>query len=397
MELLAYKEIFVPEAPEGGIVNGAISYTSREGMELIHIFGVVVGSDRYDLFKERFSPDNGLSWSQPVEIREFKSSRGSGGVWRCCEISLFLDEKTDTLLRFFGKGFYPDDVPKMARPYLFYQVFDRNKKAWSSPREVKGEADSGEVFPGVEEGSLSISCSYPIRTRYGKILVPAQVKFIDENGNIRFPFPNYFSPFYEPIVLLGELYKGEVYWEAGEKVSIDPNVSCRLCEPTVAELSDGRLVMICRGDNGAFPQRPGYKWLSMSDDGGYRWTPPRPLTFTGGERLYSPSSCSYLFRSRKTGKLYWIANVLDRNPVGNRPRYPLVISEFDEEELAVVKESMFTIDDRGPGEPETVQLSNFRCYQDRVTGDLVLLMARYGEKKDDWRRSPLYIYRIKLD
>ncbi|HIE14885.1 TPA: exo-alpha-sialidase, partial [Candidatus Bathyarchaeota archaeon] len=245
--------------------------------------------------------------------------------------------------------------------------------------------------------SLAISCSFPIKTSKRKIILPAQIKAFDEYGNIWFPFKNYFSPFYESIVLIGEWRKGKVAWEKGGKVTIDPNISCRLCEPAVAELEDGRLLMICRGDNGAFPDKPGYKWVSISDDGGYNWTKPQPLTFDDGTKLFSPSSCSHLFRSWRTGKLYWIANVLKQNPVGNRPRYPLIIAEIDEDKLAVKRKSMLVIDDRMPGEPELVQLSNFRCYQDRATGDLVMIMARYGECKDDWRRSPLYLYRVHLD
>ena len=398
MELKASREIFVPDTPEGGIVNGAISYTSKEGLELIHIYGVVVGSDRYDLFRERFSPDNGASWSEPRPIGLFKSLEVEGGLTRCGEIALFLDEETDILLRFFNKGFYPKDTPKLATWRVHYQTFDRDNREWSIPLEVRSEeAREGEVFPDVKAGSLAISCSFPIKTSGGKILLPAQVKAFDEHGRIWFPFPNYFSPFYEPIVLLGEWRGGRIVWEASRKVTIDHNVCCRLCEPAVAELEDGRLLMICRGDNGAFPEKPGHKWLSVSEDGGYTWTYPRPLTFSDGGSLYSPSSCSLLFRSWKTGRLYWIANVVKENPVGNRPRYPLVIAEIDEERLAVKRETILVIDDKRPNEPELVQLSNFRCYQDRETGELVILMARYGEREDDWRRSPLYLYRVGLE
>ena len=238
----------------------------------------------------------------------------------------------------------------------------------------------------------------PIKTSKGKIIVPCQLKAV-RNGKIWFPFPNYFSPFYESAVLIGEWSRGVVKWELSEIITIDPNISCRLCEPTVVELKDGRLSMVMRGDNGAFPEKPGYKWYSVSEDGGYTWTKPKPLKYTNGKPIFSPSSCSLLFRSWKTGKIYWIANILDKNPVGNRPRYPLQIVEIDEEKLAVKKETMLVIDDRKRGDSPLVQFSNFRYYQDRVTGDLVILMARYGEKsgKENILRSPLYRYVIELD
>ncbi|HDH07039.1 MAG TPA: exo-alpha-sialidase [Thermoproteales archaeon] len=388
MKLKVYKEVFVPEDPRGGIVNGDISYTSRSGLKLVHSYGIALRSDTYDYFYERFSADNGRTWSKPRLA--FKDKEVENGFIRYSGITYFLDEEEDKLLRFYGEGFYPKDDPKLARWEVYYQVYGRD--GWGKPLSVS------EVVLGGRKGVLMISCSFPIKTSKGKIIVPCQLKAV-RNGKIWFPFPNYFSPFYESAVLIGEWSRGVVKWELSEIITIDPNISCRLCEPTVVELKDGRLSMVMRGDNGAFPEKPGYKWYSVSEDGGYTWTKPKPLKYTNGKPIFSPSSCSLLFRSWKTGKIYWIANILDKNPVGNRPRYPLQIVEIDEEKLAVKKETMLVIDDRKRGDSPLVQFSNFRYYQDRVTGDLVILMARYGEKsgKENILRSPLYRYVIELD
>lgn len=51
-------------------------------------------------------------------------------------------------------------------------------------------------------------------------------------------------------------------------------------------------------------------------------------------------------------------------------------------------------------EDERLQLSNFRFYQDRVTGDVVLYCTRYGERGSDgkdWLKADCYEYRVGLD
>ena len=396
MRVKVHGELMVPEDPRGGIVNGDISYTSSSGLELIQCYGVAIKSDTYDYFCERVSPDNGRTWLEPR--LQFVSRREGDCVVRYGGFTYFLDPVEDRLVRLYGVGRYPGDNPILALWDVQCQVYDRSERDWGEPVSVSEEVLEKQPS-AFERGALMISRSSPIRTSRGLMLVPCQLKAV-RGGRVWFPFPHYFSPFYESAVLIGRWRGSSLEWELSEVVTIDPSVSCRLCEPTVVELRDGKVLMIMRGDNGAFPDRPGYKWFSVSEDGGYTWSEPQPLRYTDGEPLYSPSSCSYAFRSEKTGKVYWVANILDRNPVGNRPRYPLQIVELDEEEIAVKRETMVVIDDRRPGDSPAVQLSNFSCYQDRETGDLVLVMARYGERGDCpdlILRSPLYLYRVELD
>ncbi|NLJ35351.1 MAG: hypothetical protein GX358_03785, partial [candidate division WS1 bacterium] len=43
-------------------------------------------------------------------------------------------------------------------------------------------------------------------------------------------------------------------------------------------------------------------------------------------------------------------------------------------------------------------LSNFRCYQDRLTGELVLYVTRLAELgMDQWQIGDYYRYRIELE
>ncbi|HDI75064.1 MAG TPA: exo-alpha-sialidase [Thermoprotei archaeon] len=393
------KRVLIPEELEGGIVIGDVSYVCRESDILVLSYGVIVGSDRYDKWHEVFSYDNGKTWTKTRYL--FSAKQTKKGVYRYSGLTYFLDEEKDTLIMLYDRGFYPEDTPTKALWQVYWRILDKSTFEWSPEKEVRAldTDDEKYIFPGVMRGSLAISRSVPIKTKQGKILVPCQLKAMDDKGNIWFPFSHYFSPFYESAFLIGEWKHGEIVWEISEKITIDPYVSCRLCEPTVVELKDGRLFTIMRGDNGAFPEKPGYKWYSISEDGGYTWTPPKPLKYDDGSPLYSPSSCSLLFRNTRTGKVYWIANIVDKNPVGNRPRYPLCIAEIDEEKLAVKKKTVTIIDTKRPEDSPMVQLSNFRSYEDRKTGDIVLFMARYGErgnKGDLIIRSPLYMYRIRL-
>ena len=85
------------------------------------------------------------------------------------------------------------------------------------------------------------------------------------------------------------------------------------------------------------------------------------------------------------GRLYWIADIVSTNPYANSPRYPLVITEIDEENLTVKRKSMFIVDTRTEDESKSLQLSNFGVYKDRKTKEIVITLARlFPKQEDDW-------------
>jgi hypothetical protein len=183
-------------------------------------------------------------------------------------------------------------------------------------------------------------------------------------------------------------------------LNIEPERSSRgLDENTLAELGDGRIAAVCRGDNSAFPEKPGYKWLSFSRDDGETWSAPLPLPATGGDPIESGANGSALFRSIKNGKLYWLGNLALRGerPKGNWPRSPLCLVEVQEEPFALRRETIFAVDERNFNDSPRVQMSNFRYYQDRETGDVVILLSRYGEKSEkEWMIADYYRYRVEM-
>src|SRR5205085_2742639 len=83
-------------------------------------------------------------------------------------------------------------------------------------------------------------------------------------------------------------------------------------------------IMVLRGSNDKNPSLPGYKWVSYSSDGGFRWTEPKPWTYRTGVPFFSPSACSQLLQ-HSNGKLYWLGHINKTNPRGNRPRYPVYV------------------------------------------------------------------------
>jgi hypothetical protein len=159
-----------------------------------------------------------------------------------------------------------------------------------------------------------------------------------------------------------------------------------------------------RGSNHLWPDRPGCKWLSLSPDA-ENWAEAQPLKCDDGSLIESSATGSCLFRSIKTGGLYWIGNLcLDgHRPHGwgaNYPRNLLAIARVNENPVALIRSSIAVIDKQQPGEHDLVQLSNFRMTQDRVTGDALLYLTRYAERgqdNGDWLKADQYEYRVSVD
>lgn len=82
---------------------------------------------------------------------------------------------------------------------------------------------------------------------------------------------------------------------------------------------------------------------------------------------------------------------------GNWPRSPLCLVEVQEEPLARKRDTIFAVEERDYNDSPRVQMSNFRFYQDRETGDVVIFLTRYGEQNEkEWMIANYYRYRIEL-
>jgi hypothetical protein len=388
MKILS-KEVFIP-SPEGrGVSPGSVTYISASEPILIYRYCYIDHSDAYDDHMEMISYDNGRTWSEPV--LRYQGRQAEGGRIRYAESALYFDAETGVLASIIDRAFYPGDENTTNIVWeILISTYDYQGNTWNEPLVIR---------LGFEEG-VAISFSFPIKTSKGRILVPAQKAMIDENGDF-IQRKGCWGRAYQAMMIIGEYQPdGSLRWRAGGLVACDLEKTSRgLCEPTVVELTDGRIAMICRGSNDALPDRPGYKWLAFSEDDGETWSQPKPLPCTKGDPIESSATGSAVFRSIKNGKLYWIGNlcISGERPKGNWPRSPLVIAELAEEPFAINRDTITIIDQRQGADSQRTQLSNFCYYQDRDTGDVVLFMTRYGEADaEDWRRANQCRYRIKL-
>jgi len=215
--------------------------------------------------------------------------------------------------------------------------------------------------------------SVPI-TVGNSVLVPAIVTPLDAGGQLYNPTKGY--TYTDAIVLHGTWKGHRLVWHASGPISGDPKRSTRgMDEPTIEQLKDGRLVLVLRGSNSSIATLPGYRWVSYSDDGGLRWSKPQPWTFSNGTPFFSPSACSQLLR-HSNGKLYWLGHITATNPRGNRPRYPLYVAEVAEDSGTPVADKLIKVDDRQPGDDETLMIYSIYAREDRQTNEIAIHASR---------------------
>lgn len=370
-------------------VSGFVTYVSNTEPVLMHCHGWQDYSDGYDDYSVSLSYDNGKTWS-PDEVR-WKSRVIPEGRIRFAEPAAFFDADKEKLIVITDQTLHPNDKLNVDADYsLVVETYDPKTRQWSDRRELK--------FPG--QRSPAMSFSFPIKISRGRLLFPGMRKTVDPAGKA-VHFKNVRAPVDEMVTLIGEYgSRDEIGWRLGQPLRIAPEVSSRgLDENTLIELADGRIAAVCRGDNSAFPEKPGYKWHSFSRDDGESWSKAEPFPATGGEPIESGANGSVLFRSIKNGKPYWMGNLAlnGERAKGNWPRSPLVLVEVQESPFALKRETIFTVDQRSPTESPKTQMSNFRFYQDRLTGDVVIYLTRYGERSEkEWMLADYYRYRVAM-
>jgi hypothetical protein len=354
-----------------------------------------------------YSPDNGRTWQAFTPAPDFDSKLPHG--YRRERHPLFVDPVSGNVVSIINAmdtaGVDPNEIePPIALNsyYLRYRVSTDGGRTYlfDEPLVTAGKDHSPDhPIDGVWKGKNALfmgDCgSALLRTRDGKILVPAQACLLGQDGKLANPGGGF--TYTDVVVLIGTWADdGRIKWEASERVAGDPVRSTRgMIEPTVTEMPDGRLLMAMRGSNGGSKDRKfqirGYKWFSTSSDGGHHWTKPEPWTYADNSELFSPSSMSQLLR-HSNGRYYWIGNISPSNPRGNSPRYPLVIGEVDPKSMKLLRDSVTNIDDLRPDDTAGVELCpHATSFEDRETGDIVIPMLRWT---GGYKSSEPYIYRI---
>jgi hypothetical protein len=291
---------------------------------------------------------------------------------------------TDTMrLAFSGLG-TPDTLGGAKEWKLWYQVFDHSIGEYDTIRPLIQDGpgysqthpiDPVYIEPPTRQNPFVMSASPPITMSNGQLLVPFNYWALDGNN---LEHENDTFTFHRGGVLIGTWTpdRSDIKWSLGLTSGLDFNTQSTRgeIEPSVTELSQpGRILMSIRGSNYNNTSLPGRSWRAVSNDYGQTWSPTEVMTYSDGTDFFSPSAMSRVIRNQHNQKTYWIGNIVDSNPDGNNPRYPLVIGEIDESNLGIIKSTVQTIATRDTSwESVLVQYSNFEVTESALTGEFVV-------------------------
>ncbi|NKB68883.1 MAG: hypothetical protein GKR89_17595 [Candidatus Latescibacteria bacterium] len=398
---------FIPSPRPGVGVMGGSYYATNGADKLVSIHSYTSRSDTVDVAYVRRSDDGGVTWSPAQEWpTRFKAEGGTG---RRHPRGGYVDAATGRYIQIWTEGVLPGDDPLegMWRWKLHYAVSQDGGRTRQVEEQIIHQGpdyNAEHHLPGITVGR---NCAMvgdlgqrPLTRSDGVILMPIQSSPVGSDGHYHNPGAGY--TYTDCLLLMGRWRTdGGLDWTCSQRVSGDPDRTTRgLIEPTIAELADGRLLMVMRGSNDVRPQWPGHKWMALSADGGDTWNTPTPWTYDNGEPFFSPSACSQLI-PHQSGRLFWMGNLCGENPQGNRPRYPLVLGQVDRTSGLLMRQTITPVDDRRPGEGPRLTLSNFYVRQERPSGDLLVHLPRFfaadlpDDSPEKWT-ADLLLHRLRL-
>lgn len=372
-------------------------YISATAPLMLRVRVSEVGNDIYDVCRISYSTDHGHTWAddQPYQV----SFATPAGMVRKGYGTPVVDPRTGRLVVLDSTSVLPTDGMLEALTYTFptYRVSDDGGITWLFDDRIihhGGEFSAQHPLPSVWTAKNAVHYgNMPFFDRAGRLIAPVQITRLNPDGTLFCP-PGALS-FHETQILIGTWQDGgRLRWEASEKIAMEPEVSTRgAIEGSVAEMLDGRFLMVMRGSNAGNPSLPGHKWYCTSTDGCHTWSRPRPWTYADGTRFHSPSSYSTIM-AHSNGRYYWVGNICEENPQGNGPDYPLLIGTIDPASCLLQRNSLLVIDTYRPDDPAPVHLRNFSLYEERSSGDLILRMTRLWVDEDGHMRGDAYSYRI---
>jgi hypothetical protein len=387
------REVFLHSPARGTAVMANAYYTERSGGAMVSIEHRFSRSDTVDAAYYRYSTDHGRTWGPPL-MRSTGEKRPQGMLRRHPRAAI-VDPRSGRFLEFWNEGVLPTDDPLegMRQWNVFYKVNGRVHQVIHDGQEFGPRHPLPGVYTGRSMVMLGDVGSVPIVLKDGSILLPAIVTTLDADGKLYNPAHGY--TYTDVVVLHGRWRGSRLTWTSSEVVKGDPARSTRgMDEPTLGTLSGGRLIMVMRGSNDRNPSLPGYKWVSCSDDGGCRWTAPKPWTYDTGAPFFSPSASSQLLQ-HSNGKLYWLGHISAANPRGNSPRYPVYLGEVDRTSGLLVRDSLVLLDDRRTDEDRILMLYSPYCREDRRTGGIAVHLSRLFAFREGWVGDAM-LYRVPV-
>ncbi len=381
------KELYAKHPRPGAAALASDGYVGPK-LERLEYRGLEVVDDAPESNRFRFSSDNGRTWVDFKPVADTSpEAQGVGGG------PVVFDPAAGVLVRIGMRQLFSAN---QVNNFVYYQFSRDYGIHWTTPKQLRYEP--GEDFDPKDPfkpGFLLRNQGY----RGQSILLCRNGNLVHCVGHANSPNdPDNKDKW--PWRMGGLCFVGkwdpqarDYQWKAGQRVSISPELSSRgLMEPDLAELQDGRLLVVWRGSDSS--KAAGRKWYSVSTDGGMTLTEPAEWKYDDGSRFYSPSSWHLLLRHSVTKRLYWFGNISAEPPDGNWPRFPLVIAEVDEKIPALKRSTVTAIDDQRPGQSPKLQFSNFSLLENRETHDLEMLLTIYSEDPADWRNADCYKYTL---
>jgi hypothetical protein len=361
------KTLWREHPSEGVAVNVGINYAGPN-LELREYTSQVSTFDQHRAITTRLSTDNGRTWSPfkpTVPPTNMIYYEGGVPVMECQGYE-FYDSQAGVLTAGWLRNVHTSLT-------TYWRLSRDNGATWSIPKMFRYE-------PGDEFNAKEPMASNFLKQNQG-YFGNSIIKL--SNGNILTPLGQANSAedrsMMSSLCMIGtwNASKGDYQWKAGKPVTASPAQSTTgLLEPDAAELKDRRVLVTWRCE----PQ--GWKYFSVSTDGGLTLSPPAELKYDDGTRFHSSASYHRLLRNSATGKLYWIGNITGKTK-DTWPRYPLVIAEVNESGTPSLKKNTVTvIDDKQPNQTTSVQFSNFSLFEDRETHAFNLFLTAYGESSD---------------
>ncbi len=392
------KELFLKHSKPRAAARVTMQYVGP-GLERREVRSTEILDDVGENMTARWSMDNARSWSDPVAIGASNNVDYQGvNVWEGGG-AMQYDPTSKRLVQVWLRQI---KVGRIYHCFTYCRLSSDYGRTWSAPRQMRyeeGDAFDPEdprkaTFLNHNEGYFGTNIL--VHSSGALIHVLAHTNASGDPKNNQRPFRM------GSMIMIGhwDADKKQYRWIPGARLEVSPEISARgLMEPEVAELNDGRLLVVWRGSthgwDGTVAKVPGHKWFSISTDGGKTLSPVREWKYSNGMSFFSSSSLHRMIRHSTTGKLYWLGNISGAPSRGNGPRYPLIIAEIDESAAAIKKESVTVIDDRNPNTHSfNFQLSNFSLFENRETRKFELFLTTYGQKKGhaDWASADCYHY-----
>lgn len=354
--------------------------------------------------KQRLSFDHGKTWTPLEDLPPLMTFEENLSFldWKFCGIHDPVSDRLVSLSIHHIRDMR-DGPPRAIYNHGLIRLSSDDGRNWTDPQLLKYE--QGPDFDSdnlLDPEFLHTNNAYPgqsiLKHSNGTLIIPVTNARIPEsegdkqNGPARWPTDGTIGS----LCVIGTWNPDKVAydWKGGKPVWIGRDLAVNgLLEADIAELTDGRVLAVWRVTHAKGTEA--FKWRAVSNDGGLTFSRPEPLTFSDGSKMFSGSHFHRLFRSSKTGKLYWIGNIAKMNPVvSGHPRYPLIIAEMDEKTFGVIKDTVTVIDTRQPGEGEQMQLSNFWVIENDESGELEIYVPRLYEDPSDLWTASTYKYTL---